>query len=73
MITYYICQWDITIYLNLDPILKWHQDETRGPQALTVIWVTEIVSEGLIFAYQQPHHRINNNQQFHIKATFIIP
>ena len=29
---------------------------------------SKLTSEGLIFAYQQPHHRINKNQQWHRKA-----
>ena len=45
----------------------------RGPQALTVTSVSEksgwFLSEGLIFAQQQPNHRINKNQQWHKKAA----
>ena len=46
---------------------------TRGPQAfrgyLSIRDCTEFLSEGLIFAYQQPHHRINENQQWHMKTA----
>ena len=30
---------------------------------------TDFLSEVLIFAYQLPHHRINENQQWHRKAA----
>ena len=30
---------------------------------------TDFLSEGLIFAYQQPHHRINKNQEWQRKAA----
>ena len=47
--------------------------KTRGPQALTVTCVsetyTDFLSEGLIFVYQQPHHRINENQLWYRKAA----
>ena len=35
---------------------------TRGPQALTVTWVSETLHWLHVFVYQQPHHRINENQ-----------
>ena len=47
--------------------------KTRGPWASTVTRVsglyTDFLSEGLIFAYKQPHHRINKNQQWQRKAA----
>ena len=54
-------------------IAKIHwQTLTRGPQALTVTWVSEtlhwLLVKGLIFVYQQPHHRINENQLWYRKA-----
>ena len=30
---------------------------------------TDFLSEGLIFAYEQPHHKTNKNQQWHWKAA----
>ena len=30
---------------------------------------TDFLSEGLIFVYQQPHHRINENQRWYRKAA----
>ena len=30
---------------------------------------TDFLSEELIFAYQQPHHRIYKNQQWHKKTA----
>ena len=30
---------------------------------------SDFLSEGLIFAYQQPHHRVNKNQQWYRKAA----
>ena len=30
----------------------------------------DFLSEGLIFTYQQPHHRINKNQQWHRKKLY---
>ena len=30
---------------------------------------TDFLSEGLRFVYQQPHHRINENQQWYRKAA----
>ena len=32
---------------------------------------TDYLSEGLIFIYQQPYHRINNNQQWQTKAAIL--
>ena len=29
----------------------------------------DFLSEGLIFVYQEPHHRINENQQLYRKAA----
>ena len=40
--------------------------QTRGPQALQSPdyqrLYTDFFSEGLVFVYQQPHHRKNENQ-----------
>ena len=50
----------------------WFEILKRGPQALTVTWVSEytyFLLEGLIFVYQQTHHRINKNQQWGRKAA----
>ena len=39
--------------------------KTRGPQAIMEIQTlyTDYLSEGLVFAYQHPHYKINKNQQ----------
>ena len=42
--------------------------ETRGPQAITVRDYNDFLSKGLIFAYQQPHHKIMTEQ-----SNIIIP
>ena len=55
-------------------IMRW-KNKTRGPQALTVTWVsetlyTEFLSEGCIFGYQQPHYyNKNKNQQLYRKVA----
>ena len=41
-------------------------DRSPGYQRL----YTDFLSKGLIFAYQQLHHRINEIQQWHRKAAF---
>ena len=44
---------------------------TRGPPTLLEYsrLYTDFMSEWLIFAYQQPYHRIDKNQQCHRKAA----
>ena len=32
---------------------------------------TDFLSEGFIFVYQQPHHRINENQRWYRKAALL--
>ena len=43
--------------------------KTRGPQAEYHRLYTDFLSEGLILVYQQPHHRINENQRWYRKAA----
>ena len=33
---------------------------------------TYVLSEGIIFSYQLPNHRINKNQQWHLKAALYV-
>ena len=47
------------------------KQEDQGPKRLPEYpkLYTDFLSEGLIFGYQLPHHRINKNQQRHRKAS----
>ena len=55
---------------------KWQTtgDQTRGPLPLRSPeyqrLYTDFLSEGLIFIYQKPHHRINENQPWYRKAAY---
>ena len=48
---------------------NWKKQDTDLNGHLSIRDCTDFLSEGLIFAYLQPHHRINKNQQWHNSIT----
>ena len=59
---------NFTLFLN---VLKIFNEDNKRPKCLYPHQrlYNDFLSKGFIFAYQLPHHRINENQQWHRKPA----